>query len=353
MWVGASGLADVRTREPVRPQTLFAVGSVTKTFVAALVLKLAEAGVLALDDRLNRWVPEFPGSRGITLRQLLNHTAGTSNFVTDERYQDALRRRGVAARWTPRQLLRYAREPFARPGERWNYSNTDYLLLGLVIERATHSTVGRELHRRLLPHARFERIVFEGEERAHGRVAVGYGQLDSDPELEATPNEPLVPDAAYATSAWASGNLLASAADLARAGDGVLRGTLLSARSRRAMTHWVKAYFDPSEYGLGLMQERLAGEQVWGHSGDILGFHADLWYLPRSQITVAALSNTELPPETVHRHQLAESLIHSVRGPRPEPRTSGSARRHRMVRHGQHSSTRASFVGVSWSGSGE
>jgi CubicO group peptidase (beta-lactamase class C family) len=76
LWVGASGFADLRTREPVRADTPFEVGSITKTFVAALVLKLAEDGMLALDDRLSRWVPELPGSRRITLRQLLNHTAG-------------------------------------------------------------------------------------------------------------------------------------------------------------------------------------------------------------------------------------------------------------------------------------
>jgi CubicO group peptidase (beta-lactamase class C family) len=94
-WVGASGLADARTREPVRAETLFQAGSITKTFVAALVLKLAEDGVLALDDRLSRWVPAFPDSRRITLRQLLNHTAGTGDFVTDGRF---LARRGTSPR---------------------------------------------------------------------------------------------------------------------------------------------------------------------------------------------------------------------------------------------------------------
>ena len=73
VWVGASGLADVHTREPVRAETLFEVGSITKTFVAGLILKLAEDGALGLDDQLSRWVPEFPGGRRITLRQLSSH----------------------------------------------------------------------------------------------------------------------------------------------------------------------------------------------------------------------------------------------------------------------------------------
>jgi D-alanyl-D-alanine carboxypeptidase len=312
VWVGASGFADVRTREPARPETLFEVASVTKTFVAALVLTLAEDGVLGLDDRLGRWVPEFPGSRRITLRQLLNHTAGTADFVTDGRFLAAQRRRGLAAAWTPQQLLRYVPEPLAKPGERWIYSNTNYLLLGLVIERATHSTVGRELHRRLLPRATFDRIVFQGEERPRGAVAVGYIDLDRDPELESTLNNPYVPSISEATIAWASGNLLASAEDLARAGDRLFRGDLLSARSRREMTRWVKA-LDPPEYGLGLGRDELAGEEVWGHSGDIVGFHADLWYLPGSGVTVAALINYQAGAESTDKQRLADELIKHIR----------------------------------------
>jgi D-alanyl-D-alanine carboxypeptidase len=316
VWVGATGVADVRTREPVRAETLFQVGSVTKTFVAALALRLAEDGALGLDDRLSRWVPEFPGSRRITLRQLLNHTAGTADFVTDGRFLAAQRRRGLAAAWTPQQLVRYVPEPLAEPGERWHYANTNYLLLGLVIERATHSTVGRELHRRLLPRSAFDRIVFQGEERPRGAVAVGYMDLDADPELESTLNDPYVPSTSEATITWASGNLLASADDLARAGDRLFRGDMLSARSRREMTHWVKA-LNPPEYGLGLGRDELAGEEVWGHSGDVVGFHADLWYVPESGVTVAALINHQAGVERTDKHRLAEELISDVHARSP------------------------------------
>ena len=313
LWVGVSGLADVSTREPVRSTTLFAAASVTKPFVAALVLTLVEEGVLGLDDRLSRWVPGFPGSRGVTLRQLLNHTAGTADFVTDGRFLAAQRRRGLAAGWTPQQLLRYVPEPLARPGERWIYSNTNYVLLGLVIERATDSTVGRELHRRLLPRAVFGRIVFQGEERPPSDVAVGYRQLDADPELDPTPNNPYVPSTTEVTSAWASGNLLASAGDLARAGDRLFRGDLLSARSRQEMTRWVQAVFKPPEYGLGLGHDELAGEEVWGHSGDISGFHSDLWYVPSSGVTVAALVNYQAGAESEDKDRLADQLAKDMR----------------------------------------
>jgi D-alanyl-D-alanine carboxypeptidase len=308
-WVGTSGVADARTREPVRAETLFAAGSVTKVFVAALVVKLAEDGVLGLDDRLRRWVPAFPGSSRITLRQLLNHTSGLADYVTDGRFLAAQRRRGVAAAWTPRQLLRYVPGPLAKPGERWMYSNTNFLLLGLAVERATRSTVGRELHRRLLPRSAFGRIVVQTEDRPRGSVAVGHHRRGVGAEPEPPPNNPYVPSVADATSAWASGNLLGSAGDLARAGDALLRGDMLSNRARREMTRWVKAIFEPPEYGLGLARDRLAGEEVWGHSGDITGFHADLWHVPASGITVAALVNLQAGPDGADKRRLAERLI--------------------------------------------
>jgi D-alanyl-D-alanine carboxypeptidase len=313
VWVGVSGLADLRTRAPVRAGTLFAAGSVTKVFVAALVLKLAEDGVLGLDDRLSRWVPAFPGGGRITLRRLLNHTSGLADYVTDGRFLAAQRRRGVGARWTPQQLLRYVPEPLAKPGERWIYANTNFLLLGLAVERATGSTVGRELHRRLLPRSAFSQLVFQTEDRPRGSVAAGSYQADADPALESTPDNPYVPSTADATSAWASGNLLAGAGDLARAGDALFRGNVLGDRSRRRMTRWVEAIFQPPEYGLGLARDRLAGEEVWGHSGDITGFHADLWHVPQHGVTVAALVNAQADPDSRDRREIAEALIAEAR----------------------------------------
>ena len=229
VWVGASGLAEVRRRVPVRPDTEFAIASVTKPFVAGLVVQLAATGVLGLDDPLSRSVPRFPGARRITLRQLLNQTSGLDDYVPDGRFLAAERRRGPEFEWAPRQLLRYVPSPLAAPGERWNYSNTNYLLLGLVVERATHRRLGAQLP---------DEFVFQPQERPARDVAVGY--LDGRPSR----NDPFVPSRETASSAWASGNLLAGAGDLARLGDALLR-----AAPRRGMTRWVQAFGDAPEYG--------------------------------------------------------------------------------------------------------
>ncbi len=292
-WTGSVGEADARSHRPVTERTLFATGSITKTFVAALMLKLAEDHVLDLDDPLSRWVPEFPDSRKITLRQLLNHTSGTSDFADQSAFWKAQLRDDDVV-WTPRRTLRYAPKNASDPGEDWSYSNTNYILAGLVIERATHSTVARQLHRRLLKGTRFARIVLQGDERPRGPVAVGHQDVDGDADLEPTPNNPYVPSTTEATTAWTAGGMLASAQDLARAGDELFRGSLISEASRREMTHFIptRTRYWP-EYGLGLARADLGGVQVWTHTGDSFGFHADLAYIPEREITVAATVNKQ------------------------------------------------------------
>jgi D-alanyl-D-alanine carboxypeptidase len=266
--------------------------------------------VLDLDDHLSRWVPEFPNSRLITLRQLLNHTSGTANFTDDPAFA-AAQQRSPNARWTPRRTLRYGQHADWPPGETWDYSNTNYILAGLVIERATRSTVARELHRRLLRRPEFGRVVLQGDERPRGPVAVGYQDFDGDSDLERTPNTGYVPTRSEATAAWTAGGMLASAGDLARAGDGVFRGSLLTDASRHQMTRFVRTRTrEPAEYGLGLARVDLGGEQVWAHGGDYVGFHADLAHVPKRHVTIAALNNYQ--QQAPGQDALIDALISDV-----------------------------------------
>jgi D-alanyl-D-alanine carboxypeptidase len=310
VWTGVSGVADLRTREPVRPQTMFEAGSITKTLIAALVLKLSERGVLRLDDPLSRWVPNFPNARRITLRMLLNHTSGTSDFVDVPGFGSA-QQQDPRARWAPSRTLSYVPPPSAPPGRQWAYSSTNYILLGLVIERATHHGVARELHQRLFSRSSFPGLRLQGDEPPRPPTAVGYEDLDADPQLEATPNDPYVPSTSEATAAWTAGGLLTTAEDLARAGDAIFRGPLLSTISHREMTRWVTAG-TPPQYGLGLARDELAGQEVWGHIGDITGFHAELWYLPKRGITVAALMNFQEGLASRGQHDVTEALIEAL-----------------------------------------
>jgi len=127
---------------------LFAIGSITKNFVAALTLQLVEEGVLSLDAPFSKWLPAYPHvDSTATLRQLLNHTSGIYMFWSNQKIWDDLKRDRTKV-WTPEEVLSYIKEPSFAPGEGWRYSNTNYLLLAMIIEKATASKLSTEFKQR-------------------------------------------------------------------------------------------------------------------------------------------------------------------------------------------------------------
>jgi D-alanyl-D-alanine carboxypeptidase len=148
----ASGVADLRTGRPMRPELHFRAGSLTKSLVATVVLQLVAEDRLSLQDSLQRWLPGIlPYGEQVTVRQLLNHTSGVPHdWATVE--QTLYRSSGGRFRvWTPRELVALVADqpPGFPPGTARSYSNTGYLLLGLAVEAASGSTLGQELHRRI------------------------------------------------------------------------------------------------------------------------------------------------------------------------------------------------------------
>src|SRR4051794_32836862 len=132
----ASGYRDLEQKEPMRPTDRFRVGSVTKTFVATAALELVGEGKLGLDDTVERWLPGLvPNGPKITVRELLNHTSGIFDFTNDRGFIARVLWKPAEA-WTPRQLIRTgtAHRPLFAPGATWSYSNTGYILLGLIVE---------------------------------------------------------------------------------------------------------------------------------------------------------------------------------------------------------------------------
>jgi CubicO group peptidase (beta-lactamase class C family) len=150
LWLGTFGTSD--GVNPIRPQTPFEVGSVTKTFVAATILRLAEEGRLGLEDTLGQWLPGLNSiniSPDITIRQLLSHRAGLYNFGDDPDFRQALFA-NWSRRWQPEEVLRYVKAPYFSPDVDGQYSNTGYVLLGMIIRSATGSTVAVEMRRPVL-----------------------------------------------------------------------------------------------------------------------------------------------------------------------------------------------------------
>jgi D-alanyl-D-alanine carboxypeptidase len=188
VWSGGSGVADRKTGAPVTGHTRFAIASLTKPFIAALAVKLSESGRLQLDDHLSDFVPRWPNARRITIRQLLNHTSGVSSFDTE--LSDPVNR-AIDAKpgsvWSPRRTLSYAGKPSFKPGARWQYNNANYLLAGLVIERATNTTVADALRQEILDPLKLDDVVLQPQERARGPTATATARSAVTGAIEISP----------------------------------------------------------------------------------------------------------------------------------------------------------------------
>ena len=173
MWVGASGLADVATARPVSPDTAFAVASVSKTFTAALILALAEDGRIALDEPVVTYLPELAIDSRITVRQLLDHSSGLFDFFFHKDIDAALQK-SPSRRWDAADALRYVGKPYFKPGAGWHYSNTNYLVLGLLAERVGGTSVAAQLRQRFIDPLGLADTYYQALEQPRGPTAHGY-----------------------------------------------------------------------------------------------------------------------------------------------------------------------------------
>ncbi|MFD8174194.1 MULTISPECIES: serine hydrolase [unclassified Streptomyces] len=278
-WSRTEGVGDLGTGEPRSERDRYRVGSITKTFVATVVLQLEAEGRLSLDDTVDEWLPgvvEGNGNHGdrITLRQLLNHTSGIYNYTADEEFaRTHFARDGfLEHRYdtvTPRQLVAIAtaHEPDFAPGTDWRYSNTNYILAGMVIEEATGRPYAEEVRRRIIDPLKLRATSVPGTRvslpRPSSRAYSKLAESATGPTYDVTRLNP--------SMAGSAGEMISDSADLNRFYTALLRGRLLPAKQLAEMTTTVPA-MPGASYGLGLIKRELdCGVTVWGHGGGIHG----------------------------------------------------------------------------------
>ncbi|HEY3523355.1 MAG TPA: serine hydrolase domain-containing protein, partial [Candidatus Limnocylindrales bacterium] len=275
-WTGTSGLADVGSRLPVTPQTAFSIASVSKTFTAALVLRLVEDGRLSLEAPAVRYLPELALDRRITVRMLLDHTSGLADVFLAPGIDRALQSH-PARRWTVERSLSYLGRRWFAPGKGWRYSNTNYLLLGLIVERVTGRPLATEL-RRLLRPLGLDGIWDEAAESPRTALAHGYavtgetGHWEARDLSDGTDHSPFT---SVVTALEGAGSIASTSADLARwASLLYVPGPVLAASTLSAAlddAHATHDYIPGVRYGLGVQELTVDGWPTLGHSGRILG----------------------------------------------------------------------------------
>ena len=287
-WAGAVGQSNLENQTDLLVCDQFRTGSITKVFVAVAVLKLQEQGLLRLTDNLAQLLPatrgNIPQAEQITVRHLLNHTSGLADPTNESiRYQLSLVDNAEERfKQTTNQLLSryvYGKPLHFAPGSGWHYSNTNYWLLGQIIEQKT----GKRLHD-VLDQWIFRPLGLSAtylEVRDDRNVIRGYADIYGNGRL-------------FDVSHWdradsdgeADGGIVSTAADLARFMEGLFGGKLLSESS---LTEMIQPTLLPScptgdcEYGLGIELWKTNAGRDFGHNGSSVGFEANLLYFPHNK----------------------------------------------------------------------
>jgi D-alanyl-D-alanine carboxypeptidase len=267
-----SGVGDLTTGKPYPHDAVFRVGSITKTFVATVVLQLVAEGKVKLDEPIERYLPSLVSGNGnegrqITVRNLLQHTSGLYSYTDDLLTADleSLRHRGAE----PGELLTMAltHPPLFAPGSAWSYSNTNYIVAGMLVEKVTGRSLAGEIARRITRPLglRDTSLPGRGDERLPAPHPRGYLSLGG-PLTDFTDFDPSI--------AGAAGALVSTGRDLDAFYTALLGGRLLPAAQLAQMKRTVPVPGEPgTDYGLGLFHRTLPdGTRYWGHGGDILGF---------------------------------------------------------------------------------
>jgi D-alanyl-D-alanine carboxypeptidase len=292
IWTAVTGKAQVEKnhKRPVTPDTAFSAGSITKTFVGALVMKLVERGVLHLDDRISAWLPTYPNAKHLLISELLQHTSGLFDYFDNPAYNPAVFGHKHHL-WTVPEILALVLHPYFAPGTHWHYSNTDFILLGQILESVTHAGLGNLIRNKLVKTLHLANTDFQDREpklpdEANGYLWSGSGWIGWDDGSNYRPN----PSAA--TVAWAAGALLATPTDLVRWAHALYaEGSIVDATSVAAMT-------DFNKHDYGLATERFfttnnpqTQRPLWGHAGSLRGFEAQMWYDPARDVTISLMGN--------------------------------------------------------------
>ena len=295
-WLGSAGKAEFTPDRPVEDDTAFAIASITKTFIAALILQLAEEGKLDLDEPFGSYEPNAPRNKVATIRQLLSHTSGIYNYFEHPRYGKAagawLRERSAPGllsrehRWTFEEIMGLVKSGYCKTGECYHYSNTNYVILGRVAEVAGGAPLHKQLRQRFFKPLGMADTVYQPAERppldaAHGHWNYGTGYSDH------TRSARVVPFMAAVSVAGAAGAIASTARDLSIWADALYGGKVLSDESLNQMT----TFLQPGLYGLGTDVASFAGNRGHGHRGGLRGFESSMWYFPRDGVSVVLLSN--------------------------------------------------------------
>jgi len=318
-WTGASGFVDQQRSKLMEPTTQVRIASISKVFTAVIVLQLVEEGKLDLDTPVSTWFPHLvPRANKTTVRNLLNHTTGLYDYLEDKHFL-ARAFHAPDHHWAPQELVAYAaRHPSAfQPGQRgtWDYSSTNYVVLGMIVEQVTGNSLAHEMRQRIFLPLELYHTYFAPDESVPGVQARGYRQNHDQTNISLS-------------FAFATANMVSTVGDVQQFGEALFGGRLLKPQTLDVMYTFENGkgqYNMPKlEYGLGVMRNQLAvgrdahgqarpalASTVLGHTGGFGGFRSALWHEPASGITIALGMNQGATDPNILATRVLQAILAS------------------------------------------
>ena len=331
-WSGVSGLANVAGGTPVTPDTAFAFASMSKTFTSAVVLELVDEGRLRLSDSAAGLLP--PGlpitlDRRITVAMLLDHTSGLADYFLNPKIDAALQRAPTRT-WTANDALRFVGKRLSPPGKAWHYANTNYLLLGLIVERVTGRSLAAEIRDRLLAPLALGSTWYQAVEEPRTSLAHGYrlvGTKTTAKPIDLADGSGVAPFRSVVTAAGGAGSIAGTSDDLARWARALYGGDVLGpAGTGLLLSDFNKTtgYLPGVSYGYGVQALSIDGHPSLGHSGRLLGFRGAVRHFPIEGVTIAVLTNQSRADADTIVRALMRVVVPPPAPPASPPPPSGS-----------------------------
>ncbi|MBI3260707.1 MAG: serine hydrolase [Ignavibacteriae bacterium] len=276
IWKGTSGVSYAG--HPITSDMEFAIASNTKLFTAVAIMKLVESNKLSLNDQLHKWLPKYANvDSSITIRQLLNHKSGVADVfnAASMAFIDA----NPAHVFTIAEVMAWVGPKLFKPGAGFSYSNTNYILAGMVAESASGIEIHKIIRDSILIPLQLDSTFYDGKETVLGTIAHPWEKKVDVFNISRT---------ALNTLGTSCGAMFSTAGEMAQWYQALMSGQVVNANSLKEIT----TFLSPGNYGFGFSTSKLFGRTVWGHGGTNTGYNSRMFYDPEMKTTLCGLSNS-------------------------------------------------------------
>lgn len=289
VWKGVNGNSKAGT--PITTDMLMGMGSNTKTFIAAVLLKMQEQQLLSLDDSIGKWITGYANISGqITIRQCLNHTSGLHDYMQNAAINDSIFDKSAKI-WTREEILRMAQAPNAVPGSNWDYSNTNYIIAGIIIEKVLNKSPFVAIQELINASANFNNTFNYGDEGAKTKANPWSMAMNGNTLVDMTTTPYLNNLFSLANTA---GALITTAEDNVQFWYKLWNKEIINAQSWKEMTQ-LKSIGSNDGYGLGIFMysRKMNGRTFFSHGGTFFGYINENMVDTTSGVTIAVLTNQD------------------------------------------------------------